>query len=510
MSVQLPTPCLRQIFQWLKFDKDTCYKLCFVNRLWSEASVLYLYRDPWALLANEKFSQTQRKLAITKLLRTYLSCLEYDSFDSEELDAVTTIDALCSDIGYLDRFYLLIQNFFNQMNPILDDLELQVAVEAFEAIHYSALNRPFYDYLYLARTFDLVALQDFLRLVKADPFPFLSFEYTSEEVLVDQRLALKLWSVTRSRCAPCITSLTLNAIIPLKEIFPEPLSFYSLTHLKILWKQDQMPNQLPDNHLKFIATSCHNLEVLHLTAESRLTPILDKDIAEVIRNQRPGSLRELKISGVSDLLTETLEALLEQHRGSLTSLKISKNDSGRIPLTKITSFPNLKTLELVDCFVRDRDIEYIASHGAPLKKIVLRKLHQVTWRGIRNLIQKSGLNLRKLVVHEIQEHTIDSETVAVIAQNCQNLQHFQIEMIRIDNFDLAGLLGRCHKLKYLSFGELSSNLPSDGDQLVNVILDNCPLLKYLYAPEMVTTESALQALLQHRQLEKISLPTILL
>ncbi|ORX95747.1 hypothetical protein K493DRAFT_301277 [Basidiobolus meristosporus CBS 931.73] len=510
MSVQLPLPCLRQIFGWLKSDKDTCHALTFVNHLWSEAAVMYLYRDPWTLLAHKNIPQSTRKLALTKLLRTYLSCLEYDSFDSEELDAVTTIDALCSHVGYLDRFYLLIQNFFNQMNPILDEVELQLAVEAFESMYYSAFNRPFYDYLCLARTFDLVALQDFLRLVKADPFPFLSFEYTPEEALVDQRLALKLWSVTRSRCAPCITSLTWNATVPLKEIFPEPLTFYSLTELKLIWKPNAIPSQIPENHLEYVASSCHNLEVLHLTTENRQIQILDRDIANVIRNQQPNSLREFKISGVSDPLHETLEALVEHHRGSFTSLSICNNDSGQIPFSKIADFPNLKALELVDCFLRDRDVESIAVKGSPLAKIALRKLHQITCRSIRKLVQKSGPALRKLVIEEIHEHVLDTETVEAIAQSCRNIQHFQIELIRIDNVDLANLLSCCHKLKYLSFGELSSYLPADGDHMVNVILENCPLLKQLYAPEMVTTESGLQALLQHRQLEKMSLPTILI
>ncbi|KAK9762355.1 hypothetical protein K7432_011974 [Basidiobolus ranarum] len=509
MSIQLPSPCLQQIFMWLKYDKDTCFNLCFVNRTWSEVSVLYLYRDPWNLLLNDRMSQYQRKLAITKLLRTYLSCLEYDSLDPDELDAITTINALCSHVGYLSRLYLLMQSFFNQINPILDEAELQNTVEVLQSIYYSALNQPSYDYLCLARTFDLIGLRDFLCLVKTDPFPFLSSEYTPEEVAVDQKLALKLWDVTRSRCGPCITRLAWDASIPLKSIFPESMSLCSLKYLEIQWKADYIGHPF-DNHLEYVAKSCRNLEIICITVESKKITILDRDLATLIKNQNPGSLKELRICGVSDQLVQTLESLIEQHHDSFSTLKISRNDSGQIPLSRIAAFPNLKTLELVDCFIRDRDIEFLAMHGAPLRKIVLRNLRLVTWQSVRKLLRKAGSNLRQLVIDEIQEHTIDSDTVQAIAQNCQNIRHFQIEMICIDNFDLVQFLRCCHKLRYLSFGELINNTSSDGDLLVNTILDNCPLLKHLYAPEMVTTESALQALLQHRELEKISLPTVLI
>ncbi|KAK9728703.1 hypothetical protein K7432_000849 [Basidiobolus ranarum] len=503
MRLELPFDCLPIILRWLDDDYATLYNACLVSRGWSLIGVSHLYKDPWSLIPQNSPYNQESKLRIAMLLRTHLSCTDLNGFNTEEKLRLSKIDTICiPPVDYLTKIVMFLQRLVTQIGS-------EESIDSLAATRYSCYNhqRPLYSYLSLARTVNLVRLQESLRVINATSKPAWCNNYTMEEALLDQKITQKLWEIFRNRNLETIRKLVWRGMVPLKDIFLDT-KLSGLQELELLWRYD--PTNSPctqDIHLKTICQSPRNFQKISLHLDPWVEKIEDSDIATLIAAQEAGSLKSLHIEGAHTPLTETIDALLTHHQHSLREFHIIDYIPSRNGFEKIGQFSNLRSLKFYDCFnLSDKEFLTIFQACKNLQELHLCKLPYVSCSSVRKIIEVSGSNLRKLVINQVGNETIDSETVHSMTRFANNLKHLDIRKMIFPAGEICDFIKSSPQLEYIALGEPIANTPSCGDFVVQTVVQNCSKLKHLYVFDLVITEKALSHITENFIMRRVTLP----
>jgi len=253
-------------------------------------------------------------------------------------------------------------------------------------------------------------------------------------------------------------------------------------------KRLSLDMSVKDEPLKLISSSCKNLETLHVLGNSYLT---HSGVSSILGQSQ--FLREFKLIKVSSPAhtDESIENCLHIIAGNcpkLETLVLQTRDqgedySGLIPIAKKCLY--LRHLNLDGCMgIDDSIINQLADTFSQLQSLVTTTTTTTSRRGERSIpIGLTSLNLNECLISQ--------NALVNICRSCPQLKHVNLfTAYETTNEAILVIVESCQELESVSFGEYYHTL-NNRDETVQHIMNNCPNLKCLSAPEHVLTNAAL-------------------
>ncbi|ORX96396.1 hypothetical protein K493DRAFT_314522 [Basidiobolus meristosporus CBS 931.73] len=398
-------------------------------------------------------------------------CVDLSTFGAEEQVRISQIQAICVPrVDYLTKIYSFLHKLVVQFSASLDE----------ESASHNNLTRdykPLYPYLDLARSVNLARIQESLRFVNANPNPLWCYDYSAEEALVDKKITQHLWAIFRNKNPGTIRKLAWKGMVPLRSVFLDNKALSDLRDLELRWIYDPTSSRSAEvTHFKTLFASSRKLQRISLHIDPWVEKIEDRDIADLVSLQDPGSLKSLHVKGTHHPLVETIDALLYHHQHSLRELHISDYFASEGGLERIGEFSQLKSLKFHDCHLSDQEFSGIVGACKNLRELHLCKLPNLSCSVVRQIIETAGSNLQKLVISQIGHEILDVETVYSLVRFAKNLRHLDIQKMTFPAAEMCQFIESTPQLEYVALGEPIGNTPSSGDLIIKSVMGNCPKL----------------------------------
>ncbi|CAG8487933.1 10255_t:CDS:1 [Diversispora eburnea] len=454
-SKPLPADVLQEIFDYFSDDMFTLHSCILVNRLWSEVATPLFWRKTSNLLSIPK------KYIMGSIFRNWISCLSEESKN------------ILSDNGII------------LTSPIK--------------------RPPMFDYLGFCRSlsyWDITkVVDDAYNLEVEDLVSINSGGLDNSRCLYNKYLIKQeLFKTIVNRCSSIEfldISESVHLDIPLPHLSGAEIWFSNLREL-------HCDVSTSSGFYYRLAQICRNIEIINCFYASRD----NNGFAILIEVQNNLQQLGFKIShGIFSKACPNIERALLSHADTLTHLSL-KGESMSIPLTVISAFNKLHTLELhFTDNINQEILERLESKSFPTLRVLKMGGILAPLEMILRLIRRTGGNLKIISLYGF---VLPKEEVARIFNNeiipryCNKLEYVTVWCTEKHFKDIERILTSCHQLKGISMRTLPTDKKKlNGDPLFQLLSREAPksLTKLRIRGKWDITPQALDTFLSIRKIE---------